>query len=320
MPFPPDDEAGTALPQPPRTVIKAWDTCQRAFTVGKLSWAVLNPLNMSELRHHDVSIRGMNIHYVEAGEGEPLILIHGFIVSHKEWLPILPLLAKQYRCIALDLPGFGASSKPAPGQYPFTREAFAGTVADLMSALGLHRAHICGHSMGGSIALTFAADHPELVDKLVAIDSACYPFDLPFKAKLPTLPVIGPIIFKKLYGRSMFVDYFKNEVFNGRPTMNLEMVEAYYRDFDPPASRDSAYEAMLTSVDQSSLGPKIPKIKAKTLVVWSEEDRLFPLALGQRLSREIPNAELAVLKGCGHAPNEEKPDETAAKILAHLKS
>jgi len=271
-----------------------------------------------QIRFNDVLLRGVRVRYGEIGSGPPLVLIHGFLVSHKEWLPMVPLLAKQFRLILPDLPGFGASEKRAGDGYAYTREAFAETIADLMSAVGLTRAHICGHSMGGGIALTLAADRPELVDRLCVIDSMSYEFDAPMKGKLPQLPVIGPIIFKKLYGRSLMRDYFKNDVWSGHPGIDLRQVDAYYDDFDPREARDAAYTCLLRTIDVKSLVPKIARVRAKPLAVGGDDDRIIPLALGQRLAREIPGARLRIVPHSGHAPNEEHAASTAAHVIGHL--
>ena len=271
-----------------------------------------------EIAHRDVVLRGLRVHYAEAGSGPPLVLIHGFLVSHREWLPILPYLAQSFRCILPDLPGFGGSEKRAPADYPYTREAFAETVADLMTALDLPRAHVCGHSMGGSVAITLAADHPERVNRLVLIDSASYPFPMPFKGKLPLMPVVGPVIFKRLYGRGLFRDYFQNDVWSGHPGCDLKLVDAYYDDFDSTEAREAGYAVLQRTIDVGSLGPKITRIRAPTLIIWGDEDRIFPLGLGHRLAKDITGARLRILETCGHAPNEEKPEETAKMITSHL--
>jgi pimeloyl-ACP methyl ester carboxylesterase len=263
-------------------------------------------------------LRGLRVRYAEAGSGPPLVLIHGFLVSHKEWLPILPHLTKRFRCILPDLPGFGGSEKRAPGDYPYTRESFAETVGDVMSALEVPRAHVCGHSMGGSVAITLAADRPEMVDKLVLIDSASYPFPMPFKGKLPLLPFVGPVVFKRLYGRGLFRDYFKNDVWSGMPGVDLALVDSYYDDFATREAKDAAYAVLQRTIDVDALGPKISRIRAPTLIIWGDDDRIFPLGLGHRLVREIPGARLRILETCGHAPNEQKPEETARMITAHL--
>ncbi len=270
------------------------------------------------IRFQDVLLRGVRVRYGEVGEGPPLVLVHGFLVSHKEWLPMVPFLAEHFRLILPDLPGFGASEKRGAEGYPYTREAFAETIADLMSALGLSRAHICGHSMGGGISLTLAADRPELVDRLCVIDSMSYEFEAPLKGRLPQLPVVGPLIFKRLYGRSLLRDYFRNDVWSGHPGIDLGRVDAYFDDFDPREARDAAYTCLLRTVDVKSLVPKIPRVRAKTLVVWADDDRIIPLALGQRLAREIPGARLRIVPHSGHAPNEEHPRTTAELVIAHL--
>jgi pimeloyl-ACP methyl ester carboxylesterase len=270
------------------------------------------------IRFNDVLLRGLRVRYGEIGEGPPLVLVHGFLVSHKEWLPMVPYLAKHFRLILPDLPGFGASEKRSGDGYAYTREAFAETLADLMSALDLARAHICGHSMGGGISLTLAADRPELVDRLCVIDSMSYEFDAPFKGKLPQIPLLGPVIFKRIYGRSLMRDYFKNDVWSGHPGIDMRQVDAYYDDFDPREARDAAYTCLLRTVDVKSLVPKIARVRAKTLVVWADDDRIIPLALGQRLAREIPGARLRIIPHSGHAPNEEHPAVTAEHVIAHL--
>jgi len=269
------------------------------------------------IHHHEITLRGLRVHYAEAGEGPPLILVHGFLVSHKEWLPILPYLSQHFRCIAPDLPGWGKSDKRAPGEYPYTREAYAETLVELMGALDLSRAHILGHSMGGSIAITLAADHPEVVDRLSLIDTACYPFPVPMKGRLPLFPMLGPVIFKRLYGRSMFRDYFKNDVFAGHDTINLDRVDAYYEDFRSKPSREAAYEVLKRTIDLTPLVPKIPRVAASTLILWGAEDRLLPVGLAHRLVRELPEARLHILEGAAHAPNEEIPERTAELIVEH---
>lgn len=272
-----------------------------------------------EIRRHDVLLRGLRLHYAEMGAGPPLLLVHGLAVSHEEWLPILPFLAQHFRCIAPDLPGHGKSEKRSPADYAYTREAFADTVADLLSALGIARAHVCGHSMGGGISLALAADKPEMIDRLVLIDPLSLPNPLPLKGRIPLLPVFGPVFWRHLYKRRLFHAYFADDVWSGHSGVDMAQVDRYYETFDAPDAREATYAALTaTVVDVSSLGPKIARVRAPTLIVWGEEDRIFPVALGPRLAREIAGAQLHVIEKCGHAPNEERPAETAELVIAHL--
>jgi len=270
------------------------------------------------VRHRDVPLRGLRVHFAERGEGPPLLLVHGLLVSHLEWSDVVPGLAERFRCIAVDLPGFGASDKPGRKGYPYTREAFSETLVALLDELDIEHAHVCGHSMGGSIALTLAADHPGRVDRLALVDTACYDFSVPWKGRIPLLPFVGPLVFKRLYGRAMFQDYFENDVWSEHDGLRRERVEAYYRDFDSPEARESAYEALQRTVDVSTLEQKIPRVDRPTLIVWGEDDRIFPVSLAHRLVREMQDARLTVLPGCGHAPNEQMPERTTELLLSHF--
>lgn len=267
---------------------------------------------------HDLLIRGVRVRYFEAGHGPPVVLVHGFLVNSREWALITPGLARHFRVIAPDLPGFGESERPV--NYPYTREGYAETVCDLLAGLEISRAHVVGHSMGGAIALVLAADHPERVDKLAVINTVSYPFELPLKGRLPLLPIVGPLVFKYLYNRPLFHDYFKRNVFAPGFKYDRATVDAYYRAFDPPDAREAAYRVLQSMTDLSSLGPKIAKVRAPTLIVWGELDPMFPVSFGARLAREIPNARLETLPGCGHAPPEEMPERTVDILSRHFLS
>ena len=271
-----------------------------------------------DLKHHDTKLRGLEVHWAEAGEGPPLVLVHGLLVSHLEWLDVIPALSERFRCIALDLPGHGKSAKVNEAQFPYTREAYAAVVRELMRELGVERAHVCGHSLGGAVAITLAADHPERVDRLAVLDSAVYQFTLPLKGRLPLVPGLGPLVFKRLYGRSLFRDYFVNDVFSGHPGVNMERIDRYYDDFDSPAGRNAGYAALRNTLDTASIEPKVARVRAPTLVIWGDEDQLVPVNLSHRLAREIEGARLEIIQSSGHAPNEEHPERVAELLLEHF--
>ena len=270
-------------------------------------------------RERDVTVRGVRVRAIEAGspDAPPLLLIHGFIVNHSEFDDIIEPLAERYHVIAPDLPGFGDSEKPSPSRYPYGIDGFSESVADLMAAFGIGRARVLGHSMGGGVALTLAALHAELVERLVLVDSLSYPFPLSFKARLPLLPVVGGIIFKQLYGRSLFRAYFRDDVFSKDATLPLDRIDKAYDKFNGPAARESAFAVMHAILDTRPVVARIGRVRAPTLIVWGREDKIFPLANGQRLARDINGARLAVLES-GHSPHEERPAEFVQKILEFL--
>jgi pimeloyl-ACP methyl ester carboxylesterase len=265
---------------------------------------------------HDLLVRGVRLRYTEAGTGPLLILLHGYLVSGRDWLRVLPMLSEKFRCIVPDLPGFGESEKPA--DFNYTREGFAETILDLMAGLDAPRANICGHSMGGAIALTLAADHPDRVNRLAVINSVSYPFKPPLTAKLIGLPGIGPFLFKTLYNKLVFRDYFKNSVFAPGFKLDEGDLDYYYRCFNRPDAREAAYRALGAATDLTSLVPKVIRVRAPTLIVWGELDPMFPVSFAQRLSRDILGSQLHTLPGCGHAPPVEQPERTARLLIDHF--
>ncbi len=250
------------------------------------------------------------------GTGSPILLIHGILLSARQCDDVTPLLARRHRVIAPDLPGCGRSGKPR--DFPYSRVGFCEHLVALLDSLGIDKATVVGHSMGGGIAAELAARSPERVDKLVLLDAHCYPLDLNLKARLPLVPVLGRIVFMKLYGRALFRDYFKTDVWNGGGPPTWDRVDRFYDEFSPPEARTAAYQMVLSTVDIAPLAALLPSISAETLVLWGEEDRFIPLRLGERLSRDIPGARLEVLRGACHAGNEQFPEQVAEKILGFV--
>src|SRR5215467_9207774 len=105
----------------------------------------------------DVAARGARIRFVETGSGPPLVLVHDYLSSHVAWEEVIDQLGRRFRVIVPDLPGFGESEKPPPGRYPYGFGAFSESLVDLLAALDVGRASMCGHAMGAAVVLTTAA-------------------------------------------------------------------------------------------------------------------------------------------------------------------
>jgi pimeloyl-ACP methyl ester carboxylesterase len=255
----------------------------------------------------DVTARGIRMRVVEAGQGPPVVLIHDFFVNHLEFESVLGPLSQRFRVLVPDLPGFGESEKPSPARYAYGIESFAEAIVDMIAGLELGRVSLVGHSLGGAAAITLAAEHPELVEKLVLVNAMSYPFLLDFRSRLPLLPFLGGLIFKQMYGRGGFRRHFRDNVFSPGFAAPLDKIDRYYDVFNTPAARESAHAVLQSSRDTRPIVARIPRITAPTLVVWGRSDRMFPASFGQRLAREIAGARFDVLDA-GHSPNEECPD------------
>ncbi len=277
-------------------------------------------MNQTQSTHYTLNHSTLSLHVVELGapsDKPALVFLHGWIVDHREWLAVAQALP-EYRCLLIDLPGHGQSSKPAPDVFNYTRSAVVDALVALSEQLKLDRFHLLGHSYGASLAIQLAALHPDRVAKLVLADSMCFPMPIPFKGQAALVPKLGEFIFKYIYNRTLFREYFIDEVWNNKPGIPIEAIDAYYENFKPVEARLAALAMLRQMVNMDDFVPLIGRVQASTLIIWGEDDRLVPLGLGHRLSTEIKHATLKIVKGCGHAPNEAEPQLVADYIRAHL--
>jgi pimeloyl-ACP methyl ester carboxylesterase len=269
------------------------------------------------LEHHeppqpvvrDVAARGARIRFVEAGSGAPLVLVHDYLASRVAWDDVLPRLARRFRVIVPDLPGFGESEKPPPGRYRYDFDAFSESLVDLLAALGVGRVSVCGHALGGAVALTMAAAHAHLVDRLVLVNPLVYPPRPDALSRIAGVPLLGPLVFKQLYGRALFRARFSNSAAARR--------EHLFEIFDVPAAREAAYATMCAMLDTRPLTASVPRVTAPTLVAWGRSNRAAPVEQGRRLARELRGARFEVFD-CGPSPAEEVPDAFASAVTAFL--
>lgn len=122
----------------------------------------------TDLKHHTIEANGIKQHYVEAGDGPPVLLLHGFPQTWYAWRKQIPALSPRYRLIVPDLRGYGATAKPATG---YDKRTMANDILALMQQLGIERAAIIGHDRGARVATRFAKDHPEALDRLGVFDN-----------------------------------------------------------------------------------------------------------------------------------------------------
>jgi pimeloyl-ACP methyl ester carboxylesterase len=234
-------------------------------------------------------------------------------MDHTTWDHVSDELGRQYRVVAPDLPGFGHSEKPPESRFPYGINAFADAVLDLYAGLELGRAIIVGHALGGAVAITLAARHPELISRLVLIDALCYSTQRDIASRVALAPLIGGFAFKQLWGKSAFKAYFKESYLSRDARIPSARLDQYYESFNTPAARASALATLRATRDTRAVVAHIARISTPTLVIWGSEDTLYPAALGQRMSREIPHAGFQLI-GAGHAPQEEQPSEVVAAI------
>jgi pimeloyl-ACP methyl ester carboxylesterase len=265
----------------------------------------------------DVAARGARIRFVEAGDGPPLVLVHDYLASRVAWDDVLWRLAEHFHVIAPDLPGFGESEKPPPSRYRYDFDAFSESLVDLASAMGLVRLSLCGHAMGGAVALTLAATYAHFVDKLILVNPLVYPPRLDAVARIASVPILGPLVFKQLFGRTLFRSRF---LASGRAAANgasARRVDHLFELFDAPAAREAAFATMHAMLDTRSLMASVPRVTTPTLIVWGRANRSSPVEQGRRLARELGGSRFEVLD-CGPSPAEECPAPFTSAVTSFL--
>ena len=268
----------------------------------------------------DVTARGVRMRVIEAGEGHatPVVLIHDLLDSHEGFESLIDRLATQFHVVAPDLPGFGRSEKPNVARYAYGVDAFAGAVADVISAYDLGRARIIGHGLGGGVAITLATRHAELVRRLALIAPLCYPC-APNRALRHALwPLVGSSVFKQLFSWRRFRGYFCEQVYSDEFRAAPGRVESAYEQFNSPLARESAYAVLRSTLDTRAIVARVSRIRQPTLVTWGRKDKIYPAAFALKLAREIPDARLELFDA-GHAPHEEHPMEFCRRVSTFLK-
>ena len=257
----------------------------------------------------DVTAQCVRMRVVEAGAGNgpPLVLVHGFLSTHLEFDEVIDLFAPHFHVIAPDLPGSGDSEKPSPTRYNYGVEAFAEAIADLISAYGLGRALVVGHGLGGAVGITLAALHPELVSRLILVAPLCYAFQADAIFKLHLIPIVGSVFFKQFFGLRAFRKHFRQWVYGAEFALPAE-VDQNYEAFNSPSGRESAYAVLRSMLDTRPTVARITRIRRPTLVTWGREDRMFPAHQALKLVREIPDARLELFD-TAHAPHAERPHD-----------
>jgi pimeloyl-ACP methyl ester carboxylesterase len=242
-----------------------------------------------------------------------IIMIHGFGSSLQTWEPWARRLEPKIRVVRFDLPGSGLSSPDPKGDYTDARTI--SILLALMDHLGIAKASLIGNSIGGRIAWTFAAEHPDRVDKLVLIspDGFASPgFEYGHAPKVPaTLGLMRYVLPKSLLHASLKPAY-------GDPSaLTDQTVTRYYDLMLAPGVR----QALLARMKETVLvdpRPLLQRIKAPVLLLWGERDGMIPFSNAQAYLQNLPNARLVGLPDLGHVPQEEAPQTSIGPVLAFL--
>jgi pimeloyl-ACP methyl ester carboxylesterase len=257
-----------------------------------------------------VRVSGLEIAYERAGEGPPLVLVHGAAVDGRMWEPQLAALADEFTVVAWDEPGAGRSSDVPP---TYGLADYADCLAGLIESLGLGAAHVAGLSWGGTVVLELYRRRPELVATLLLVDTYAG-----WKGSLPEEEVRARIegVRRLMAAEAHRFDPTLPGLFAGQPPAEyvtlLERMAVIVR----PQSMRTALEVMA----QADLRDLLPQIAAPTLLLWGERDARSPLSVALEFEAAIPGAELVVIPGAGHVSNLERPGQFNEAVRAFCRA
>ena len=225
-------------------------------------------------------MHGQKTRILDVGSGPPVVVLHGWGGRIESMMPVIGCLERDFRVVALDLPGFGEAPLP---EGVWGTPDYAEYVFDVLRSLNIDRAHFVGHSYGAKTSMYLAATHKDAVDKLVLVGS-------PGLRSAPSMKVRAKRVVSR-FARG--VGAFGRPGQRLRSSINARIASKDYRDAGP-------LRPILVRVVQEDLGHLLPEVEASTLLVWGTEDDAVPVAHVWRMDSLIPDAGLVLFEGAGH--------------------
>ncbi|MFC1844308.1 alpha/beta fold hydrolase [Thermodesulfobacteriota bacterium] len=253
-----------------------------------------------------IELDGLSTHYIEKGSGEPVILLHGFFFDTYMWNKNIDLLAEKYKVYAIDLWGFGYSTrKPLDYGYPlYTKQ-----LLKFMDSLGISRASLIGQSMGGGTIINFTVSNRHMVDKIILIDAAGMPNKLPIMGRISNLPKLGEF----MYGLNS--DFLRRMTLGNTFLHNKKNItDEYFENATRFHKIKGTTEVMLYITREQFFDTLLEEIKKlslmniPTLIVWGREEKSIPLSVGREMHRILKGSQLEIFDQAGHCAHDDQPE------------
>jgi pimeloyl-ACP methyl ester carboxylesterase len=254
-----------------------------------------------------ITVFGQSIHYFDMGSGPVVVLLHGLGSRKEDWLPVFEPMAQKYRLLVPDQIGFGRSDKPL---LDYSVQTYVDFLNEFLRQLKVEKASLVGESLGGWIAALYVAEmssgaHLMTVERLVLVDAAGLKQDTPIPDLNPSsLAAMRGLMEAVFYDTSWLNEDALRKIF----TDKLAVKDSYtVRSFLGNPARE-----------KERLDDRLGNIKVPTLVVWGKQDKLLPIASGERYAAGIAGAKLVSFEKCGHVPPVEKTEEFLAAVMPFL--
>ena len=271
-----------------------------------------------DIQDHYVTVNETKLHYTEWGQGEPVLLLHGWPTSYHLWRDILPIVGQNKRAIALDLPGYGLSDKPLDIRYGFTY--FENILEGFLDELGLEKIHLVVHDIGGPIGVMWALRHPDRLSKLVLMNTLVYP-EMSFMVKLFGFGLRAPGLRAWLSGPSGLKFSLRFGVQN-KKNLTEDVLKPYR---DPFIGKDARVGLLNAGKGLSfrgfkEMGERMSEFQGPIGIIYGENDRILPdvAQTMERIKHDCPQAEIQSLPECGHFLQEDDPTQVGELLAEFL--
>jgi pimeloyl-ACP methyl ester carboxylesterase len=248
-----------------------------------------------------LNINGIKLAYTRQGKGASLVLLHGYPLNHHLWDEVVPLLRDTFDLVIPDLRGFGESTTV---DTPYSMDDLASDIEGLLNNLGIQKAAIAGHSMGGYVALAFARLYPERINALALVSSQVLA-DPPDR-KEGRYKSAADVAEKGISGvvETMMPKFTSNPQWQAFARNSMESQQ--------PAAYIGALKAMAERVDST---PLLATLKVPVVVIHGDADQLIPIERAREVKATLPKSQLFEIKDVGHMPMCEAPNETAKALM-----
>lgn len=273
-----------------------------------------------EIDSHFIEINNVNIHYLLAGKGEPVLLLHGWPTSSFLWRNIIKDLSSDYRVIAPDLAGFGQSGKKFKDSYSFNYHDRI--IEGLLKHLEIDQTNLVVHDLGGPVGLYWATKHPEKVLRLGLTNTLVFP-EFSWAVKLFGLATLLPGIRNWLTSPAGLRGAIRFGVFQ-KKKLSKEVLTNYDSYFKTPEDRKTLLKTAqrLSLKGFHSIAQKLPEFKIPITCIYGEKDRILPdvAKTMQRVQNILPQTTITSIPNCGHFLQEDEPERLSTLLKAFLQT
>ncbi|MEM9457777.1 MAG: alpha/beta fold hydrolase [Myxococcota bacterium] len=269
---------------------------------------------MAEVTSNFIEFDGRRLHLLEAGQGDPVLFLHGWPTNAQLWRHVLAALGEHRRAIAIDLPGYGLSDKPLGIRYSFG--FYERAIEGALAALGVERLGLCVHDAGGPLGLYWAVRHPERIDSLALLNTLVFP-ERSWAVYAFGLATHIPGLRHWMSSPSGIARFMRLGVCN-RERITDEVAELYTAPFHDRAARRALLATVqsLSTRGMRSIDEGLSQLTMPLRIIYGERDLALPdvARTMARVAERLPQAEVTSLPGCGHFLQEDQPERVTELV------